>query len=78
MKETIFMTIIGLVIILILSWAVTAVASSYNAKLPSTAVVSPDYGKVVLDETAANQVAVDESRTAVPEVSELPRARTNH
>lgn len=65
MTERIMMLIIALVVILILSWGVTAMASSFNTAVPTVAhhefdkaTVQPesDTSGIIMDATRVNKV----------------------
>jgi len=73
MKDKLVMALMGLVIILILSWAVTAVASSYNKTAPIKTHVVTTVNKL---NTNTNMSDVKTTRPGnVPQG--LQKARTN-
>ena len=78
MKERILMAIIGFIVILLLSWGVTAVASSFNMGTLSTAVVDVDYKTINVEESESSDIGIVEERTETPDMSGLPKARTGH
>ncbi len=78
MKERILMGIIGLLIILILSWAVSAVASSFNQTMPSATAFTPDYKTINAEESQSSKVDIVKGRESARGISGLPEAKTNH
>jgi hypothetical protein len=74
MKERLLMGFIGFVIILILSWAVMAVASSYNSVAPIKTEVVVTENKIDL---TTHDAEVDMSRTGHKLPDDTRTAPTN-
>ena len=78
MKERLLMGLIGLVIILFLTWGVMAVASSYNQTLPKTAKYDVPYKTIVLDDNNQSDVQVSPERGERPRFPDAKKLETSH
>jgi hypothetical protein len=78
MKERILMTVIGLIVILLLSWGVAAVASSFNKSTLNTAVYDVDYHSLTVEDSQSSEIGITEERSGTPDLSGLPKVRAEH